>query len=259
MPVMMTSFIIPASAALPYLVEDKYVKGGLRFIDTIVNRDAIHSFARKEGMLVYVQEDKTYYQLEADMVTWKGASLGGSKAVAYKFEDPLIASTDTDGSILVKLNSSNRIPASPGAGFVLTSGDKQSLAWQDMFGNQDRGVRGTVEFEASEFLMPGSSVDFSVAMASTVMLIKCELNAYDIELTGWIDDTRTDLNPYKFISTPTMLVDQGITVDDGKQVLHRRFALLTSANSNPLQYFRMVNLGVQPCKPKVTFTYLVLE
>lgn len=259
MPVMMTSFIVPASAALPYLLEDKYIKGGLRFVDTIVNRDAIHSFARREGMLVYVQEDKTYYQLDADMVTWKGATLGGSKAVAYKFADPLVATTEADGSISVTLGASNKIPASPGAGFVLTSGDKQTLAWLDMFGNQDRGVRSTVEFEASDFLMPGSTMDFSVAMASTVMLIKCELNAYDLELTGWTDDTRTDLNPYKFVSTPTMMSDQGITIDSGKQILHRRFALLASANSNPIQYFRMVNLGAQPCKPKVTFTYLVLE
>ena len=259
MPVMMTSFIVPASAALPYLLEDKYIKGGLRFIDTLANRDAIHSFARREGMLVYVQEDKTYYQLDADMVTWKGASLGGSKAIAYKFDDPLIATTEADGSITVKLSASNKIPASPGAGYVLSSGDKQTLAWLDMFGNQDRGVRGTVDFEASDFIMPGFTVDFSVAMAATVMLVKCELSAYDVELTGWSDDTRTDLNPYKFVSTPTMMSDQGITLEDGKQVLHRRFALLANANSNPIQYFRMVNLGAKPCKPKVTFTYLVLE
>ena len=70
MPIMQSSFLLPLTQAIPYLVEDTYVRGGLRCAATIADRDAIKAGARKVGMLVYCAETNLYYQLGADKVTW---------------------------------------------------------------------------------------------------------------------------------------------------------------------------------------------
>lgn len=257
MPVVMNSFIVPVSTALPYLIEDKYVKGGLRFVATEVERDAIHSFARREGMLVYVKETKKYYQLGADLTTWSKASLGGSDQV-FEFSAPI--KTDlVDGKTVISLASGQVIPSSPGAGYALVSGDKQTLIWLDMFGQQSRGTRNTVQFEASALILPGAHEDFELSLSATAILLDVELSAFDVELTGWRDSTRSELNPYTFVSTQDMLSDQGVSVVDDEYVKHRRFAILASATGGSTHYFRFTNLGSTPCKPKVTITYLALQ
>lgn len=257
MPVVMSSFIVPVSTALPYLIEDKYVKGGLRFVATELERDAIHTFARKEGMLVYVKETKKYYQLGTDLVTWSKASLGGSDQV-FEFSAPIKADL-VDGKTVVSLAPSQVIPTSPGAGYALVSGDKQTLIWLDMFGQQSRGTRNSVQFEASATLMPGAHEDFELAMSSTSILLDVALSAFDVELTGWRDETRSELNPYTFVSTQDMLIDQGVSVVDGEYVKHRRFAILATSKGGSTHYFRFTNVGSTPCKPKVTIQYLALQ
>lgn len=62
MPLYPTSFFIPP-AGVPFIVEDKYMRGGYRVLPTIAERDAIHVAARKAGLLVRVMEDDTIYEL----------------------------------------------------------------------------------------------------------------------------------------------------------------------------------------------------
>lgn len=255
MPVVMSSFIVPASAALPYLIEDKYVKGGLRYVDTEAARDAIHAFARKEGMLVYVKATKSYYQLADDMTTWTLAKFSAD-APSIEVNSPLTMNK-VDGTVFLGLKSNQIIPKASGAGYVLASGANDSLMWLDIFGQQSRGTRSVAMFEPEEYIPVGGYVDFAMEMAKSVMLLEVKLNAYDIELTGWSDHTRSDLNPYTFISAQGMLSDEGITLDDGKQVKHRRYALLSSDTN--WQYFRFTNIGTQPSKPRLDVSYLILE
>lgn len=63
MPVFPTSFFVPPSSSVPFLLEDIYVRGGFRVVSTLADRDEIHNFSRKEGMWVVVQEDNTIYEL----------------------------------------------------------------------------------------------------------------------------------------------------------------------------------------------------
>jgi len=53
----LSSFLLPASAGVPFLLEDKYLRGGFRILSTIAERDAIPTAARKIGMRVLVADD----------------------------------------------------------------------------------------------------------------------------------------------------------------------------------------------------------
>ena len=70
----LASKIVPTDSLDTYAThEDKYGRGGHRSADTIVERDEISPERRKEGMTVYVKENKTKYILEGGIenVNWK--------------------------------------------------------------------------------------------------------------------------------------------------------------------------------------------
>lgn len=52
----LSSFLLPASAGVPFLLEDKYLRGGFRILSTVAERDAIPTAARKVGMRVLVAD-----------------------------------------------------------------------------------------------------------------------------------------------------------------------------------------------------------
>lgn len=71
MPLTPTSFFIPASPAIPYLLEDKYLKGGYRCVADEAERDSIHVGARKPGMRVFVASNgKTWTVNSGALTTW---------------------------------------------------------------------------------------------------------------------------------------------------------------------------------------------
>lgn len=69
MPLYFSSFFLPASAGIPYLIEDRYVRGGFRSVATIADRDAITAPQKKPGMIVYVQENGISYTLNPGALT----------------------------------------------------------------------------------------------------------------------------------------------------------------------------------------------
>ena len=76
----LASKIIPTDSLDTYAThDDKYGRGGHRSVDTIVERDEITTERRKEGMTVYVKENKTKYILEGGIenANWKVDSSGG--------------------------------------------------------------------------------------------------------------------------------------------------------------------------------------
>lgn len=76
MPIYPTSFFIPPQG-VPFIVEDKYVRGGYRVLATIAERDAIATASRKEGMLVRCQDDGNIWELK-----------GGTTNTFWKLFDP---------------------------------------------------------------------------------------------------------------------------------------------------------------------------
>jgi hypothetical protein len=45
-------------------------KGGLRSVGTAVERDAIPTGRREAGMIVYVNQDGSYWKLNANLTSW---------------------------------------------------------------------------------------------------------------------------------------------------------------------------------------------
>lgn len=261
MPVNMTSFLLPASAALPYLLEDIYLRGGMRCVATLAVRDAMSVGNKKPGMLCYVTETKKMYQLGTDNITWEEAKFGGSE---YKFEAPFVTAVDETGLTVVGLDPSKQVPEPPYAGMTLVSGANGVMFWADLNGSENMGVRKTVEYEAPNYITPGMQVDFDLSMNRTVMLLSVTLNAFDIELSAFESADRTDRNPYLFRSTANFLTDDGVFYDvdaDNNPIMRklRRYSFLSNKDNTPAISWRMKNIGTSPAKPKLTVTYLVLE
>lgn len=76
MAIQVASFLIPKGGNSFFIIEDKYVKGGLQVAATVADRDAIISANRKFCMLVLVQADKKIWQLESDLITWTEFKIG---------------------------------------------------------------------------------------------------------------------------------------------------------------------------------------
>lgn len=261
MPVNMTSFLLPASTALPYLLEDKYLRGGMRCLATLADRDAMSVGNKKPGTLCYVTETNKMYQLDVDNVTWKDAKFGGS---VYKFESPFVTAVDETGITVVGMDPSKQVPEPDYAGMTLMSGPNGTMSWIDMSGNENMGVRKVVEYESPAYITPGQQVDFDLPMSRTLMLLIVELNAFDIELSAFDSSLRDSRNPYLFRSTANFLIDDGVfsdVDDEGNPVLRklRRFSFLSNVDNTPSISWRMKNIGTSPAKPKLTVTYLVLE
>ena len=76
----LASKIVPTDSLDTYAThDDKYGRGGHRSVDTLEERDNITTPRRKEGMTVYVKENKTKYILESGIenANWKVDSSGG--------------------------------------------------------------------------------------------------------------------------------------------------------------------------------------
>ena len=83
----LASKIVPTDSLDDYAThEDKYGRGGHRSVDTLEERDNITVPRRKEGMTVYVKENKTKYILEngIENANWK---VDGSGDSSFTLED----------------------------------------------------------------------------------------------------------------------------------------------------------------------------
>lgn len=86
MAIQVASFIIPKGGNQWFILEDKYIKGGLRVCATIAERDAIDADSRKAGMLVIVQSDMKIYQMQASLTSWAEFNLGGGSPIRQTIE-----------------------------------------------------------------------------------------------------------------------------------------------------------------------------
>jgi hypothetical protein len=81
MPIQVASFLIPRNGQTWYILEDKYLKGGLRICADEAERTAIHPASLKQGMLVLLISDNKLYQL---------TDVANSTWVEYKASAPQI-------------------------------------------------------------------------------------------------------------------------------------------------------------------------
>lgn len=77
MPYQFVSFLIPKNANTFFLLEDRYLKGGLQVRADEADRDVIPAGNRKAGMIVVTQTDNKLWQLGGDLTTWSEVQVGG--------------------------------------------------------------------------------------------------------------------------------------------------------------------------------------
>lgn len=78
MAIQVASFLIPKNGNTWFVVEDKFIKGGLQVVASAEARDAINPINMKPGMLVVTQSDNKLWQLQADSSSWVEFSPGPS-------------------------------------------------------------------------------------------------------------------------------------------------------------------------------------
>lgn len=77
MSIKLADFVIPAGGSTEFLIEDKYIKGGLHIVADSAGLLAMDPTLLKVGMIAVTQDDKKLHQLANDM-TWADFALGGN-------------------------------------------------------------------------------------------------------------------------------------------------------------------------------------
>ena len=253
MPVFMESFMQPAFPQLPFLMEDKYLRGGFQSLDTLDDRDTMHPIKKKAGMLVYVKETSSYYQLSDDLQEWQDAALGGGIGEVIA---PL--QIQVDGALAI--DPTRILPLGGDPGQIAQKQLDGSIAWVDSVAGA--GNRGIAELESPVQLATGESHNFELTMAKTAMLLKVTLNAPDVEIKGFTTGLREDQNPFTFISHIDFMTDEGVfVIDASNKEFKRRFSFMANLE-DPVSdklYFTFTNKGVAPVIPKVTIEYLSMQ
>ncbi len=102
-------------------IEDVDIYGGYQVRSDIADRNSIPSLNRKEGMMVFVQDDSKYYTLSGGLTDgyWTEISFGGGSSMAYVLiedEDRLVESGVSELIVSANTDSVTRtitLPATP--------------------------------------------------------------------------------------------------------------------------------------------------
>jgi hypothetical protein len=107
MPIFLSSFMLPGSGSVPFILEDTQLRGGFRVVNTTTDRDDIVLGSRKEGILVYVIADSTYYKLGPDLTTWAEFTVQPSTHNHDTAYSPLTHNHDSEYSTLTHNHDSD--------------------------------------------------------------------------------------------------------------------------------------------------------
>lgn len=253
MPVYFESFMLPAFSQLPFLLEDKYLRGGFQSLNTLADRDGMHVARKKAGMLVYIKETSSYYQLSDDLSEWQDAALGGGIGDVVS---PL--RVNNDGAL--EIDPSRILPEGGDPGQVVVKQLDGTNSWQDALGGP--GIRGVASHQSTVQLNTGDEYQFELDMAKTVMLLKVTLNVPGVEIKGYTTANRDDQNPFTFISHEDFMTDEGVfIIDQNNKEFKRRFSFMANLETPAAvkHYFTFTNKGSTPVTPEVTIEYLALQ
>ena len=281
MPIQSNDYFQPTSTSQPFLMDDQFLQGGYKVVLDLDARDYLlnNPEGLKVGMLVYVLSEKKFFQLDGEQLTkpfwdiptfiesgfthfdafqvnnpqWVEAKFGGGPIETVAF--PFLVE---DG--VLKMDPSVAIPPGGQPGQFLVPNVGGELEWIDApsFGLK----RGVQSFTCPMTLNQGDTLDFSLPMAKSVMLLAVSLSTQDIKIEGFNNPLRDEKNPYTFISHIDFMTDEGVTVkDDGSYVNHRRHSFLANLEdpATSTLFFRFTNIGQAASSPTVGIQYLILE
>lgn len=95
--------ITPQNGGAFAMLDDEYLRGSLRAVADHAARDAITSDRRKQGMLVFTQNDSLTWQLGSDLATWTQFSSGSSGGVVgpgSSVDDDIALFSGTTGALI---------------------------------------------------------------------------------------------------------------------------------------------------------------
>ncbi len=250
----LNDFFVPSNPFVPYILEDVHLKGGFRAVLTLEQLNAVNPFIRKNGMVVYVEEDDTYYRWHHFDSAFKPWEIGGGFG-SEDIEAPLII---VDGKLTV--DPTYLLPQGALDGQVPMMKSK-GVEWTYLSENINRGVRASKVYSVP-LMQPGDEHKFELDLGRTIMIVNAEVNAHDIEVKGYGTPDRDDRNPYTFISGIDYFIDEGIKFgENGEATFMRRHAFVANRES-PVQdtvYFTARNIGGAPASVILTIEYMVVE
>lgn len=221
MAIQVSSYIIPKNSNTFFVLEDKYLKGGLHVVQNTAERDAIDRLNIKGGMLVVTALDNKIWQLQS----WPD-EFNANPAL----RTPPATLTWTEFS------------ASGGGG-----------------GGGGTGVRRTVSHDEAN-LQPQQQVTFSLALASTILVYSLHVSGPCI-VEAFETAAMLDTNPYTFIATLDHMADDGTSLmSDGTVIKNRRYSILVNGDAviNDNIYFRLTSTRAVTQSLNLSLTYAPL-
>lgn len=255
MPVYPTSFFVPVSPSIPFLMEDIYFRGGFRVVADITARDAIPVGARKAGMWVVTADSNKMWQLQSDKITYNEIKTGG-KDLTGVYPISILVNGD------VSIDTKYLLPQTGAAGDFLVKDSGGNPAWQEVHFNGATGNRFSGTYTVDGQIDPMGHADFELNMSQTIMLLELKVDVPKLRLEAFATTARDEQNPYTFISTADLMEDNGISeMSDGSLFKGRRYNVLANLETpaKNIIYWRATNEAALPVKPTLTYTYLTLQ
>lgn len=228
MPLYASAFFLPTSQAIPYLMEDVYIRGGFRSMATIADRDAIRPAARKKGMVVYVQEDDTIYWIPgpatAGAAAWKKWDV--TKYVNFILDNPLLLTENEEtGERTLSIEPTRVVPviSEDEADYVLLAGAEGPVWAKKLFIPDTTGATAgqTVVLNADGEIV-WSKVDglpeIGDAVAGDVIVLDAERNPVWGKSSGLPDYSNASIGHALIINEegkPTWAKANGLPSTDG--------------------------------------------
>lgn len=313
MPLHCPSFFIPVSLSddviapgdHPYLydpspgfiLEDIYIKGGLRCLPSLAVRDALPISSVKAGMLVYTPENGGNFwrvkNLDGNTVTWSRLNI--SDAVNQDPDpdnpsdpvpilgaiDPIFITPEPDNEIMI--DPLRILPPTKDAQGIAIAFENQIVSldsnlipyWKDLAAAGMSGVRIHWQITCPVLDVYNSPVyEFQQDMGRLVIVLHMEVDVPDVRVRCYGTSARDEVNPYHFISTAFILHDDGVTeLPDGTYDNKRKYTILCNKDdpTSPALYWEVIYLGntdasrdangavIQFRQPTLKFTYVVIE
>jgi hypothetical protein len=235
----LSSFLKLAPTNPSFILEDKYIRGGVRMVADTAARDQLATTSPahlKAGMLVVTQDDLKIWQLGTDLTTWTefvGGGTGGSGTI------PIASDTVLGG---IKIGDGLTINPTTG---VLTS-----LSTRQVF----TYTTATIPANGTE--------QFTAALGKTSTILNLSIDQGYAQLQGFSTSARNDTNPYTFVAVPTHLTDDGsTTLLDGTVIQGRRYTILSNLENPPTEniYWTITNNGTVPQSYQIQIVYITTE
>jgi hypothetical protein len=227
MSIKLPDFIVPAGDSTEFLVEDKYVRGGLHIVADKAGLDTMDPTTLKKGMLTVTQDTNKIFQLKS----------------IEKIEPP--APTD---------------PSAP------VEETKTVYTWEEFKGGGGGGigVRQQVT-HMTHGLLPGLPKTFSLPLGRCALLYNLEVDT-SCKIEAFGTAAMDESNPYTFFATPDHLKDDGSTLmTDGTVLRGRRFSFLANMENagDPTTdiniYFKVTNTDTVEKGVNLTIAFLPIE